>query len=257
MRTSPLVITAFLFCACNNAETKQEVKNDSTPLTTTVSETHNMLTEAEKAEGWQLLFDGATLNGWHVFNKKSDGSAWKVEDGCVHLDPKEKKDWQTVGGGDLMNENEFESFHLKLQWKIDTGGNSGILLYSQEDPKYEHSWHTGLELQVLDNERHGDRVNPKHRAGDLYDLVSASPETVKPALEWNQVEIKCEKGKLEEWLNGTKVLEITLWDDNFKKLVAGSKFKDMKDFATFTKGRIGVQDHGDKVWYRDIKIRKL
>ena len=156
-----------------------------------------------------------------------------------------------------MTEDEFENFHLKLEWKADTGGNSGIIIYSKEDPKYEYSWHTGPELQVLDNERHKDAKITKHRAGDLYDLVSSAPETVKPALEWNSVEIKSEKGKLEEWLNGTKVLDVTLWDDNFKKLVAGSKFKIRPDFAKFTKGHIGVQDHGNKVWFRNIKIKKL
>lgn len=255
-----VVAAGLLLAACNNETGSTESKKDSSATITpaTASEpAPNTLTDAEKAEGWQLLFDGTSTKGWKVFNNKTDGHAWMADSGTLHLDPKEMKDWQTVGGGDLMSEDEFENFDLKLEWKVDTAGNSGIILFSQVDPKFEHSWHTGPEIQVLDNERHGDRVYPKHRAGDLYDLVSSSPETVKPALQWNQVEIKVNKGKLEEWLNGTKVLDLMLWDDNFKKLVANSKFKDMKDFAKYTKGHIGLQDHGNKVWYRNIKVRKL
>lgn len=255
MKLTTIAVAFCLLVACNSVETKTADTNAKSDSSGTVLP--NTLTEEEKTAGWQLLFDGTSTKGWHVFNNKSDGSAWVATEGTLHLDPKEMKDWQTVGGGDLMNENEFENFQLKLEWKVDTAGNSGIILYSQEDPKYEHSWHTGLEIQVLDNERHSDRVYPKHRAGDLYDLVSSSPETVKPALEWNSVEITCNKGKLEEWLNGTKVLDVTLWDDNWKTMVAGSKFKGQKDFGTFTKGKIGIQDHGNKVWYRNIKIRKL
>jgi len=258
MKLLTIAAALALLASCNNAEKKTEEGKDTTATTTpAMTESNNTLTDAEKADGWQLLFDGTSTNGWHTFNKNSDGSAWKAVDGNLHLDPKEIKDGKVVGGGDLMTEGEFENFHLKLEWKVDTGANSGIIIYSVEDPKYEYSWHTGPELQVLDNQRHKDAQIIKHRAGDLYDLVSSSPETVKPALEWNAVEIKSEKGKLEEWLNGTKVLDVTLWDDNWKKMVAGSKFKIRPDFAKFTKGHIGVQDHGNRVWFRNIKIRKL
>jgi hypothetical protein len=260
MKLLTLAVPLAMLVACNSAENKtEEVKKDS-PATAapTVSEpSNNILSDTEKSDGWQLLFDGTSTNGWHVFNKNTDGSAWKAVDGTLTLIPTEIKDGKTTGGGDLMTEEEFENFHLKLEWKADTAGNSGIIIYSKEDPKYEYSWHTGPELQVLDNQRHPDAKIAKHRAGDLYDLVSSAPETVKPALEWNTVEIKSEKGKLEEWLNGTKVLDVTLWDDNWRKMVAGSKFKIRPDFAKFTKGHIGVQDHGNKVWFRNIKIKKL
>lgn len=260
MKSISIAAALAVLVSCNNAETKTETTKTDSPATSATTPTtsgDNTLTDAEKADGWQLLFDGTSTKGWHTFNKNTDGAAWVAVDGTLHLDPKEIKDGKVTGGGDLMTEGEFENFHLKLEWKVDTGGNSGIIIYSVEDPKYEYSWHTGPELQVLDNERHKDAKITKHRAGDLYDLVSSSPETVKPALEWNSVEIKANKGKLEEWLNGKKVLDVTLWDDNWKTMVAGSKFKIRPDFGKFTKGHIGVQDHGNKVWYRNVKIKSL
>ena len=246
-------------CGSNEAKSPEETtKTDSMggPSTTPVP-ANNVLTGEEKEAGWQLLFDGTTKNGWHVFNNKTDGAAWVVSDGTLHLDPKEKKDWQTVGGGDIVTADEFDNFHLKLEWKLDSGGNSGIIFYIKEEPKYEHTWHTGPEMQVLDNAAHKDAGIQKHRAADLYDLVSSAPDKDLPAGQWNLVEVISKDGKLEFHLNGTQVLTTTLWDDNWKKLVAGSKFKSMPDFGTYKKGRIGLQDHGDPVWYRNIKIKKL
>lgn len=215
------------------------------------------LSATEKAEGWQMLFDGTSKDQWHVFNNKTDGHAWVIDDGALSLDPKEFKDWQTVGGGDIVSAEEYDNFDLKLEWKVADSGNSGIILFIKEDPKYEHTWHTGPEMQVLDNNGHPDSKIIKHRAGDLYDLISANPETVRKAGEWNEVEVVSNQGKLEFSLNGTKVLSTTMWDDNWRKMIKGSKFKDMPDFGTYKKGRIGLQDHGNHVWYRNIRIKKL
>lgn len=259
-----LLLAAAITGCADNASNADQPKTDSTKKDTSmggpaidITPANNELTGQEKEEGWQLLFDGKTKNGWHVYNNKSDGSAWTVADGTLHLDPKTKKDWQTVGGGDIVSAEEYDNFDLKLEWKLDSAGNSGIILFIKEDPKFEHTWHTGPEMQVLDNAAHPDSKIIKHRAGDLYDLITSSPEMVKPAGEWNQVEIISKDAKLEFFLNGTKVVSTTMWDDNWKKMIAGSKFKDMPAFGTIKKGRIGLQDHGDPVWYRNIKIRKL
>ncbi len=204
------------------------------------------------------VFNGETLAGWHTYGKDAPGSAWSVDSGAIHLKPSDSQGYQTEGGGDLITDDEYGDFDLKLDWKISKNGNSGIILYAHEDTtKYKESWNTGLEMQVLDNNGHPDAKIIKHRAGDLYDLITSSPETVKPAGEWNSVEVKSLNGKLDFYLNGTHTLSTTLWDDNWKKMVAGSKFKNMKDFGTYKKGHIALQDHGNEVWYKNITIEKL
>jgi Domain of Unknown Function (DUF1080) len=218
----------------------------------------NGLTREEKSNGWQLLFDGKSTKGWHKYGNEPVGAAWKIKEGTLVLDTTEKENWQTKGGGDILTDEEFDNFHLQLDWKIAKGGNSGIIFYINEDKaKYDYPWNTGMEMQVLDNNGHADAKIIKHRAGDLYDLISSSKETVKPLDEWNHAEIKCVNGKLDLYLNGENIVSTTLWNDNWKKLVAGSKFKSMADFGTYKKGRIGLQDHGNEVQFRNIKIRKL
>lgn len=218
----------------------------------------NSLSAAEKKEGWTLLFDGKTLKGWHKYGGKPAGSAWRAEEGELSLDPSQKNDWQVKDGGDIVSDQSYKNFHLKLEWKIAQNGNSGIIFYIHEDStKYTWPWMTGPEMQVLDNVGHPDSKIIKHRAGDLYDLISCSQETVRPFGEWNQVEIRCLNGKLDFWLNGTNVVSTQLWGDEWKKMVAGSKFAKMTGFGTYQEGRIGLQDHGDKVSFRNIKIRTL
>jgi hypothetical protein len=218
---------------------------------------HNVLTEAQKKDGWELMFDGTTKNGWHSYNNKTDGSAWKVADGTLFMEPFNADSTRNRNAGDIISAGEYENFHFKIDWKVSPKGNSGIIFYAQEDPKYRYSYYTGPEMQVLDNNGHPDAKIIKHRAGDLYDLISASPETVRPAGEWNTAEIIANKGSLEFFLNGTKVVSTTMWDDNWRNMIANSKFKTLSDFGTFRKGRICIQDHGDKVWFRNIMIKRL
>jgi hypothetical protein len=210
---------------------------------------------------WQTLFDGKSTNGWHTYGKGSAGKAWKVEGNALHLDADFKKT-NSDEGGDLVTNVEYDNFDLKLEWKISNGGNSGIIFYVKEDPaQFKNTYNTGLEMQVLDNGTptrlgHPDGKLYTHRAGDLYDLL-ASKEAVKPVGEWNQVEIISKNGKLDFYMNGQHTLSTTLWNENWKKMIAISKFKDMPGFGTFKKGKIALQDHGNDVWYRNIKIKKL
>jgi hypothetical protein len=212
----------------------------------------NSLTATETKDGWISLFDGKTTDGWHTYLHDKAGSAWNVEDGALHLNPKSME-----GRGDIVTSKEFSNFDLKIQWKISPKGNSGIIFYVKEDPKIEASYQSGPEMQVLDNDGHSDGKIPKHRAGDLYDLIACSKETVKPVGEWNQVEIIANHGDLKLILNGYNVVHTTMWDDNWKKMIAGSKFKEWPVFGTFTSGRIDLQDHGNEVWFKDIKIKEL
>lgn len=218
----------------------------------------NTLSKQEKKEGWILLFDGKTTNGWHTYGRTDVGNAWKVKDGLLYLDASNKDGWQTNGGGDIVTNQEFENYHFKVEWKISPKGNSGIIFNIKDDkPKYKHVWYTGMEMQVLDNDGHADGKINKHRTGDLYDLIASSVETVKPVGEWNLAEVIQKDGKLELKLNGTTVVTTTLWDDAWRALIAKSKFRGTEDFGTFKSGHIALQDHGNDVWYKNIKIRKL
>ena len=205
-----------------------------------------------KAKGFVKIFDGKTTNGWHTYNKQAAGSAWNVEDGALHLDPTAKE-----GKGNLMSDEAYENYHLKYQWKIAANGNSGLLFNVAEDPKYAEPYFTGPEMQVLDNNGHPDGKIIKHRAGDLYDLISCSKETVKPVGEWNKAEIILNNGDLTFILNGETVVHTTMFSDDWKAMVAKSKFKQWPDFGTYKTGKICLQDHGNEVWYRNIKIKKL
>jgi hypothetical protein len=223
-----------------------------------VAPAHNSLSSKEKKEGWQLLFDGSTLNGWSKYGGAPTGNAWIIKDSSIYLDADAMKGGGQNTGGDIITQESFEDFHLKYDWKISKGGNSGLIFYVNDDTsKYQWPWQTGPEMQVLDNDAHPDAKFIKHRAGDLYDLVASSSEPVNPALEWNHAEIRSVKGRLDFYLNNVPILSVGIWDDNWKKLIAASKFKNMPGFGSFHSGKISLQDHGDKVWFRNIKIRKL
>lgn len=251
-----LLFASGVLASCNNSSDDKKTGGDTLSLKS--ADTMATLSDTEKAEGWQLLFDGQSTAGWHRYGGGAVGAAWKIADGAVYLDTSSKKDGKIEGGGDIVSDEDYENFDLKLDWKIAPGGNSGIMFYVNEDTTiYKKPYETGPEMQVLDNAAHPDAKIIKHRAGDLYDLISCSTETVKPAGEWNQAEIKCVDGKLDLFLNGTNVVTTQLWDENWNKMVAGSKFHQWPGFGTFRKGKICLQDHDNTVWYRNIKIRKL
>ena len=219
-----------------------------------------MTSDKNSEDGFVQLFDGKTTNGWHSYGKTTAGTAWKVVDGALYFDAASKKNNAT--GGDLVTNEEFENYHLKIEWKISPKGNSGIIFNINEDAsKFENTYNTGPEMQVLDNGTptrlgHSDARIFTHRAGDLYDLL-ASKEAVKPQGEWNEAEIVLNNGKLDFYLNGQHTLSTTMWDDNWRQMKSISKFKDMAGFGTVKKGKIGLQDHGDEVWFRNIRIKKL
>lgn len=213
---------------------------------------NNSLTEDQINAGWRLLFDGKSTSGWKNYNQEESVTNWSIDnDALILSEPMDKP------MGYLISKDEFDNFELMLEWKIDSCGNSGIIFNVVEDNQYNSPWLTGPEMQVLDNECHPDAKIIKHRAGDLYDLISCSTETVRPAGEWNQVRIISNKGSYQFWLNGTNVVNFTMHTPEWDEMVAASKFKEMPDFGKATRGHIALQDHGDKVWYRNIMIREL
>jgi len=204
------------------------------------------LGEKEKSEGWVALFDGKTLNGWRNYKGEGVKSGWKVEGGAmVH----------TKKGGDLITEKQYENYELKLEWKISEGGNSGIFLGVREGKGA--IYFTGIEMQILDNQKHKDRKDPTHRAGACYGLFASVDSAVGKVGTWNRVRILKEGDHYQFFLNGVKTADFKTESEGFKKLVAQSKFKKWPKFATYRKGHIGLQDHGDVVSFQNLKIREI
>ncbi|WP_224996289.1 DUF1080 domain-containing protein [Cesiribacter sp. SM1] len=212
----------------------------------------NALSQQEQQEGWVLLFDGENMEHWRGFKKEEVPDAWQVEDGAIVLSGE--------GGGDIVTRNEYQDFELVLDWKISEGGNSGIFFNVSEDPRFDYTWQTGPEMQIIDDEKHPDAKQGKdgnRQAGSNYDLHPLSTAAVKPVGEYNTSRLVVNDGHVEQYLNGTKVVEYTLWSPEWENLVKGSKFASMPDYGRYKSGRIALQDHGDKVWFKNIKIRPL
>lgn len=214
---------------------------------------------AARNDAWIRLFDGSSTDGWRRYNGSGIGAAWRVEDGALHLRASGQPDgWQTRDGGDIVSDREFENFHLSLEWKISPGGNSGVMFYVHEAPQIEYPWQTGIESQVLDKVAGSDANVDKARAGDFYDLLASNANAVvKPAGEWNHLEIISQDGRVIEKINGSTVIDTRLWDDAWRKRIAASKFRDMPGFGSHRRGRIALQDHGNDVWFRDIRVKVL
>jgi hypothetical protein len=198
--------------------------------------------------GWRSLFNGADLTGWRGYKNAAAPTRWRVEDGAITWTP-------DGGNGDLVSAEAFGDFELALEWKIAEGGNSGIIYFVQEIDGADQTYATGPEMQVLDDARHPDGKLPSHRAGALYDLIPPSVAAAKPPGQWNAARIVARGGRIEHWLNGRRVVSTRYGNDAWRALVAGSKFDAMPHFAKVPRGRIALQDHGDRVQYRNIRIR--
>ena len=221
----------------------------------------NQLTEQEVQQGWRLLFDGESPQGWRGVNKSHFPAGWEIVDGTLHCKGSGMGEAGSDDGGDILYDEKFSDFHLYLEWKIGEGGNSGIFYLGEERDDWP-IWRTAPEMQILDNERHLDANLGKdgnRQAGSLYDLIPAKPQNANPAGEWNSAEVMVYRGTVVHKQNGEVVLEYHLWTDDWNKLVKDSKFPELNpDWANVPKeGYVALQDHGDDVWFRNIKIRKL
>ena len=253
------VMVALLFSCTPKSEQKEKKSGQKEEKATISEQQPNTLNQQEIDEGWVLLFDGKTTKGWRGYSKETfPEKGWVVEDGTLQVLSSGKG--EAGVGGDIIYEKKYGNFELSLEWKVSEGGNSGIFYLAQEKPD-QPIWKSAPEMQILDNAKHPDAklgVDGNRAAGSLYDLIPGKFEAVKPAGEWNKVKIMVYKGTVVHWMNGEYVLEYHLWTQDWNDMVSKSKFKDYEDFVNTAKeGYIGLQDHGDDVWFRNIKIKEL
>lgn len=241
-------MTAGLFSGCGPASTSENSIESKTPSETALSAmpAPNALSDQEKEEGWQLLFDGNTTQGWHAYLKK-EPPAWEVREGMLFTPGKR---------GDIVTDREFENFELLVEWKIEGQGNSGIFYHVVEHPDYPRMHETGPEFQIIDDRNYPQELTESQKTGANSDVKAPTSAASNPPGEWNQTRILVDRGRVTFWLNGEKINEYDMESTDWRELVAASKFAPM-DYAKVRKGRIGLQDHGGPVGFRNIKIKKL
>lgn len=251
------IIPLFMLSGCKD-ENKEKGKQESEEAYI------NVLTPEEQEQGWILLFDGSTFEGWRGLGR--DGvpvSHWIIEDGAIKKVPSGEvplqEDGQPLLGGDLMTVQSFQDYELYFEWKISPAGNSGVKYNVSEEmsvsypPEYAA---LGFEYQILDDENHPDAKNGDNRtAAALYDLIAPEGKILKPVGEYNSARIIFKGDHGEHWLNGVKVLEYELGTERMNDLLQASKYRDISGFADKRKGPIVLQDHTDAVWFRNIKIK--
>lgn len=229
-------------------------------------------------DGYYVLFDGTSLNGWRGYGKDNVPSRWTVEDGCIKFSGTGTGEGQTGEGGDLIFARKFKNFILELEWKVSKGGNSGIFYLAQEvktvredgSEKYEPIYISSPEYQVLDNANHPDAllgVDGNRQSASLYDMIPAKPQNQNPYGEWNKAKIIVYKGTVVHGQNDANVVEYHLWTDQWTQMLQASKFSQEKWPLAFEllnncggedhEGYFGLQDHGDDVWYRNIRIKVM
>jgi Domain of Unknown Function (DUF1080) len=213
-------------------------------------DTPNTLTDKEKAEGWKLLFDGTSTAGWRGYKQQTTPAGWKALDGALTLTAKNV--------GDIVTVDQYENFDFAFDWRISPKGNSGVFYLVVEAPELPRTFRSGPEYQVLDNGGHPDAKNgPDRFAGANYALYAPVKDVTRPVGSWNQSRIVKNGARVEHWLNGEKVVEYELWSDDWKARVAKSKFATMPAYAKANKGHLALQDHGDEVSFRNLKVRVL
>lgn len=251
MKYLPLTIFAWILLSCNLKKHNVDVELSEPNLKAE-------MTALPDADGWIELFDGKTTKGWRNYKENKIGKSWVVKDGALTLEVvKDGDHTRALDGGDIITEGQYQNFELSLEWRISPCGNSGIMFNVVEGNDYERIYHTGPEMQIVDNSCHPDAKIRTHRAGDLYDLIACSVEVVKPAGEWNLAGIRIKDGDVEFYLNGVRVVECSMFDQSWTNRISKSKFKDMPGFGKYRKGHIALQDHGNEVAFRNIKLREL
>lgn len=203
---------------------------------------------------WISLFDGKSFNGWHGFNKTGTIPNWDIEEGamvCLGAAA-------DASGGDIVTDAAFENFDLKWEWKISKAGNSGVMYHVVEGEKYSAPYQTGPEYQLIDDIGFPAKLEEWQKTGADYAMYNANDKKkLKPVGEWNTSRIVFNKGHVEHWLNGKKIVEFQAWDTDWTNKKTTGKWKDYPDYGSAKKGLIALQDHGQKVFFKNIKIKIL
>ena len=203
---------------------------------------------------WIKLFDGKSLNGWHHFNNKAEIKNWTIEDGALVCHGAKGPS----GSGDIITDQIFGNFELKWDWKVDKGSNSGVFYHIVEDPKYKRAIETSPEYQIIDDITYPAKLEPSQLTGADYDMhLAGSNKVLKPVGEWNSSRIIFKNGNVEHWLNGKRIVKFKAWSEDWKRRKAASKWKDAPDYGMSAKGNIGLQDHGNKAYFKNIELREL
>ncbi|MDJ0645904.1 MAG: DUF1080 domain-containing protein [Flavobacteriaceae bacterium] len=217
--------------------------------------TENKTEETKVQKDWIVLFDGSSLDNWRGYLLDSMHSEWSIDGEAMKFTPSEQ------GGKNIISKQKFTNFVLSLEWKVSEKGNSGIFWGVHEDEKFKEAYETGPEIQVLDNERHPDSfvAEGTHKAGSLYDMIACPPELIKAAGEWNECVLKVdhENNMASVTMNGKEAFTFPVHGEKWDEMVENSKFKGWEGFGKYREGHIGLQDHSDIVWYRNIKIKEL
>ena len=195
---------------------------------------------------WESLFDGESLRGWRGFRRDHAPAGWQAVDGAIR---------RVGGGGDLVTEDQFGDFVLELEWQVAEGGNSGLFFRVSEEE--DAVWRTGPEMQILDDANHPDGADPRTSAGSNYALHAPREDVALGPGEWNRVRLEVRGPRVRHWLNGVLVVEYELWSEDWEKLVAASKFGAMPGYGRRSRGHIALQDHGDPVAFRNLRVQRL
>ncbi|HEX5726027.1 MAG TPA: DUF1080 domain-containing protein [Longimicrobiaceae bacterium] len=242
MRTSHAIVLLVLAAGCSPAPQPENggPAKDAPAV--------NQLTAQEQADGWRLLFDGRTTAGWRGYRQAAIPAGWQVVDGALT---------RVAQAGDIVTEEEFDSFELALEWRVASGGNSGVFFHVVEDSTLDYVWRSGPEMQVLDNAAHPDGRDPLTSAGSNFALHAPVRDVTRPAGEWNAARLVVDGAHVEHWLNGVRLLEYELGSADWEARVRGSKFAAMPRYGRAPRGHLALQDHGDRVAFRSIRIRTL
>ncbi|MDN5201044.1 DUF1080 domain-containing protein [Fulvivirgaceae bacterium BMA10] len=248
------ILLAGLF-SCNSPKTNNSSENASSEAVPEETKKDNVLSAVEKEEGWLLLFDGESSEGWRGFNQKTLPSGWIVESGTL----KSLGQGGDIGGDIVYGAQEFENFELYLEWKISEGGNSGIFYHVLEGDQYEAPYQNAPEYQLVDDLGFPGKLEEWQKVGADYAMyyTDSANKIIRPAGEWNSSRIKFDGGKVEYWLNGKMTVSFEAWSDDWYKRKQSGKWKNYADYAMAKKGLIGLQDHGSFIWFRNIKIKAL